>query len=101
MSPEELQIGCIKIALEAIAIAIAIKISQKIYTKPKQATKKARQNQAKTTGKFKPKKWSPEGWVWNEEECLWEPPDYIIKESNERWRYDKSKGIWIDLNKEQ
>ena len=101
MSTEELQIGCIKIALEALALIIVITISRKLCAKPRKSARKTTAKQSQTGKNFKPKEWSPTGWVWNEVEGIWEAPDYIIKESNERWQYDRSKGIWIDLSKEK
>lgn len=45
-------------------------------------------------------KWYPSGWTYNEETSLWEPPDYLAKESSEKWRWDPDKRIWIDKEKE-
>lgn len=44
-------------------------------------------------------RWYPTGWTWNEEKQLWEPPDYIVRESDERWEWDEEKKIWIDKQK--
>ena len=45
-------------------------------------------------------KWSPAGWVFNEENQKWEPPDYLAKESREKWVWDVKKQIWVDQEKE-
>ncbi len=97
MTTEELQIYFLKIALEAICIAILIKIGSSSSRKRKKMKKSKPIKRAATPSQ----KWSPTGWYWNEKEGLWEPPDYIVKESHERWRYDKVRGIWIDLNEEK
>lgn len=47
------------------------------------------------------KTWYPTGWTYNEKTKLWEPPDYLIAESYERWVWDDEKGIWIDLYKKK
>lgn len=97
MTTEELQIYFLKIAIQAIILILILGIRPKNKKSNKKATKRNTK-----TARYEPKqKWSPTGWYWNEKEGLWEPPDYIIKESHERWRYDKVRGIWIDLNEEK
>ena len=44
-------------------------------------------------------KWYPTGWTFNEETQLWEPPDYIKKESDQKWEWDQKERIWIDKEK--
>lgn len=44
-------------------------------------------------------KWYPTGWVFNEETQLWEPPDYIEKEAEQKWKWDEEKKIWVDKEK--
>lgn len=44
---------------------------------------------------------APSGWHWNEIECIWEPPDIVDKDTNERWRWDNTRGIWVNLSKEE
>lgn len=47
--------------------------------------------------------WYPTGWTWNEKKQLWEPPDYLSQESQERWEWNESSRIWVDksqMNKE-
>lgn len=98
MTTEELQIYFLKIAIQAIILALILGIRPKFKSKKKNKTVVNRNSKK---ARYEPKqKWSPTGWYWNEKEGLWEPPDYIVKESNERWRYDKVRGIWIDLNEE-
>ena len=46
-------------------------------------------------------KWYPTGWTYNDKTGKWDPPDYIKKESKDKWRWDASKGIWIDQEKEE
>lgn len=46
-------------------------------------------------------KWYPTGWTYNDKTGKWEPPDYIRKESKDKWRWDTKKGIWIDQEKEE
>ena len=43
--------------------------------------------------------WYPTGWTYNEETQLWEPPDYVKKESDQKWDWDQKKRIWIDKEK--
>lgn len=45
--------------------------------------------------------WYPSGWTWNEEKQLWEPPDFLNKESAKKWTWDSSKQIWVDEEKER
>ena len=45
-------------------------------------------------------RWYPTGWTYNDKTKLWEPPDYLSKESSEKWRWDPDKRIWIDKEKE-
>ena len=45
-------------------------------------------------------KWYPSGWTYSEKTQLWEPPDYLQKESAEKWSWDPDKRIWIDKEKE-
>lgn len=42
---------------------------------------------------------SPTGWIWNEEKQLWDPPDYLSKQSKEKWEWDEKRRIWIDREK--
>ena len=44
--------------------------------------------------------WSPTGWIYDKEKETWMPPDYLQKESAERWEWDESKKIWIDRKKQ-
>ena len=98
MTTEELQIYFLKIAVQAIILILILGIRPK---KSKKCSKKRVNPKSKTTKSEPKQKWTPTGWYWNEKEGLWEPPDYIVKESHERWRYDKANGIWIDLNEEK
>ena len=45
-------------------------------------------------------RWYPTGWTYNERTKLWDPPDYIQKESAEKWEWDPEKKIWIDKDRE-
>lgn len=45
--------------------------------------------------------WSPTGWVYDRDTCKWDPPEYLIKESEEKWKWDDEKKIWIDLEKKR
>lgn len=45
--------------------------------------------------------WYPSGWTYNEDTQLWEPPDYIRNESNDKWKWDPEKKIWIDTEKQR
>lgn len=49
---------------------------------------------------YKNNPWYPTGWTWNDDKKLWEPPDYLAKESKERWEWDDEKYIWRDKTKE-
>ena len=46
-------------------------------------------------------RWYPTGWTYNEKTELWEPPDYLKKETSEKWKWDPEKRIWIDKEKEK
>ena len=46
------------------------------------------------------KKWYPSGWTYDEETGLWTPPEYLSHESEQKWRWDENKRIWIDKEKE-
>ena len=67
------------------------KQQKKAKTPIKQNTTKQEQDQEP--------KWYPSGWVFNEETKLWEPPDYLSKQSKKKWEWDEEKRIWIDRNK--
>ena len=43
----------------------------------------------------------PTGWTYNDKTGKWDPPDYLRKESKDKWRWDANKGIWIDQEKEE
>ena len=45
-------------------------------------------------------KWTPSGWVFDEETKMWQPPDYLSEESKIKWRWDEDKQIRIDAEKE-
>lgn len=45
--------------------------------------------------------WSPTGWVYDRDTKKWDPPDYLSKESEEKWRWNEEKRIWIDTEKEK
>lgn len=93
MTTQEIQIACIKIALEALILAGLIKIGRKIG-------RRQRRKKAVVTGKgFQPKKWSPTGWYWDEDKGVWVPPDFVSEESKRRWTWDEKKRIWIDNDK--
>lgn len=96
MSTEEMQILCIRIALEALLLAGLIKIGQTIARK---TGKKRKSSTAAPSKKFKPKQWSPTGWYWDDEKQIWVPPDYLSAESKRRWTWDADKRIWIDNDK--
>lgn len=42
----------------------------------------------------------PSGWTLNQETGMWEPPDYLSRESKKRWKWDEEKRIWIDKTKQ-
>ena len=46
-------------------------------------------------------KWYPTGWSYNEDKGLWEPPDYLKTESDDKWEWDPEKRIWIDTEKKR
>lgn len=72
MTTEEIQIGCIKVALEALALMIKIGTS---------IARKKHSKKTVVTGKgFQPKKWSPTGWYWDEDKGVWVPPDFVSEE---------------------
>ena len=67
------------------------------YNRSQTATKKSKAKGRKKQDRT----WYPSGWVFNEETQLWEPPDYLSKESKEKWEWDEEKRIWIDKEKDR
>ena len=67
------------------------------YNRSQPATKKSKAKGRKKQDRT----WYPSGWVFNEETQLWEPPDYLSKESKEKWEWDEEKRIWIDKEKDR
>lgn len=59
---------------------------------PKQKPHKHRKQ--KNTARY------PSGWTLNQETGMWEPPDYLSRESKKRWKWDEEKHIWIDKTKQ-
>ena len=53
------------------------------------------------TQKAAEKKWTSEGWYWDEEKQLWIAPDYLKTEAKRKWKWDEKKKIWTDLDKKQ
>ncbi len=104
-TPEEIQFYCLKLAVEALILLVCYRIG--CYWADKKRKKERKNKQAKlskteTVRKpFKPKKWSPTGWYWDEEKEVWVAPDYLSQESKDRWKWDEQKRIWIDLTKEK
>lgn len=43
---------------------------------------------------------SPTGWIYDRDERKWEPPQALVEESAQKWRWDPEKEIWIDREKE-
>lgn len=73
MTEEELQIACIKIALEALTLAAVMMISRHIH---KNKTKKKTPTNQPAGKPFKPKKWNPDGYYFDEDKNQWIDPDY-------------------------
>ena len=44
---------------------------------------------------------SATGWIYDRDTKKWDPPEYLIKESRTRWKWDEEKQIWIDLEKQR
>ena len=100
MSPEELQLACIKLALEALLLIVLLKIGRAIAKRVnKKQRRKAKSRPQTASKKFQPKTWSPTDWYWDEEKGEWVAPDYINTEARTRWKWDEAKQIWIDLEK--
>lgn len=59
-----------------------------------------REQRRKTPAAENERTWYPTGWTLDTDTGIWEPPDYISLESDERWRWDPEKRIWIDKQKE-
>ena len=76
MTPEEIQLAAIKIALEALLIICLLKIGNRIRHKKQ----KKKDSPQKSTSTFQPKIWSPTGWYWDEKKGEWVAPDYTTKE---------------------
>ena len=60
---------------------------------PKQKPRKLRKQKKDAT-------WYPSGWTLNQETGMWEPPDYLSRQSKKRWKWDEDKRIWIDKTKQ-
>ena len=84
-------------ALMLIGIIFTFFKRKKKSKVPKQTPEQKQKN--KPLRKYS--KWYPSGWVFNEETQLWEPPDYLSKESKEKWEWDEEKRIWIDKEKDR
>ena len=76
MTPEEIQLAAIKIALEALLIICLLKIGGRI----RQKKDKPKDIPQKSTNSFQPKIWSPTGWYWDDKKGKWVAPDYTNKE---------------------
>ena len=93
LSAVETQITCIKIALEAFAVALAIWLGNRVRvgSKKKNATEPSRkQTQSKkeiqmkygSGKKFTPPKWRTDGYYWDDKKQKWIAPDFKIKEKD-------------------
>lgn len=60
---------------------------------PKQKPRKLRKQKKDAT-------WYPSGWTLNQETGMWELPDYLSRQSKNRWKWDEEKRIWIDKTKQ-
>ena len=96
MTPEELQIFFLKIAIQAVILIIILGIRPGRKKKSrKQPNRNIRTNRNQPT-----QKWSPTGWYWDDKKQSWIPPDYLSEESKKRWKWDPEKKIWIDQEKD-
>ena len=75
MTPEEIQLAAIKIALEALLIICLLKIGSRTRHKKH----KQKDIPQKSTSSFQPKIWSPTGWYWDDKKGKWVAPDYTTK----------------------
>lgn len=92
-----LGIFAVFVAVTTITIKRAWFSSRKKKTYRHKQIYEIRTNHQNKNGKF----YSPTGWTFNEETKLWEPPDYLIKQSKEKWEWDEEKRIWIDKEKDR
>lgn len=94
MTTDQIQIACIKIALEAMAFAVLYWIGRTIG---KRLTSRKRRSKPRRELKTVPeRRWTPTGWYWDDKKQSWIPPDYLSEESRQRWKWDPEKRIWID-----
>ena len=75
MTEDELQIACIKIALEALSLALFLWIVRKIRKAAKKKKEKAAAAPS-TEKKFQPKKWKTDGSYYDEKKKKWINPDF-------------------------
>lgn len=61
---------------------------------------KRREERRKNPPNKNERTWYPTGWTLDKDTGLWEAPDYVSLESDERWKWDPEKRIWIDKEKE-
>lgn len=73
--------------------------AQKRQQKRHEYTDPAPPPQEPTIYKAQHGQWSPTGWIFDADEQKWIPPDYLSEESQNRWKWDEEKRIWIDLQK--
>lgn len=68
-------------------------------SQPRTQYQKETKIQKRSKASQKEPKWYPTGWTFNEETQLWDPPDYLSKQSKEKWEWDEKRRIWVDRKK--
>lgn len=75
MTTDEIQIACIKLALEAVALIALIWIGRKIRCIRKKNPKKIEIKRGKKTDIPEPL-WTTDGWYWDDKKGKWIGPDF-------------------------
>lgn len=76
MTPEELQINCIKVILEILTVIILFWISNRKRRSKRKRRAVATQKKQEPEKKFKPKVWTPDGYYYDDKKEKWIDPDF-------------------------
>lgn len=91
----------IRIAILSGIAALITVIVKKVWNSGNKPNQNQQIHNVGKEGYSGKQRWYPTGWIFNEETQLWEPPDYLSKQTKQKWRWDDEKKIWIDTEKEQ
>lgn len=78
MSTDQLQIACIKIALQALTLIALIWIGRNIH-KMLSTNRKNRRQKKNKKPEVPQKRWTSDGWYWDDKKGKWIGPDFQNK----------------------